>query len=191
MASSAPFSLMFLVTLLALLRISTASYFKVGGSDGWTSSKNVNYTNWANSIHFQVGDVLIFTYDNKTENVLRVSPHNYKSCNLTAPVHKWTSGNDTVRLHRAGHQYFISSVDGQCKSKAEIVVQVFDTDSPVTPTPAMPSPSPALSSPPTHSPQVPSPETSAPAPAPKSSAAVTVKASAWLCIVALLIFHSV
>lgn len=61
-----------LATMLTVLSLSSASTFKVGGKDGWTSFKNVNYTKWSNSIHFQAGDLL-----SKYQNLLF-----YKTVNL-------------------------------------------------------------------------------------------------------------
>uniref|UniRef100_A0A7N0TUQ4 Phytocyanin domain-containing protein n=1 Tax=Kalanchoe fedtschenkoi TaxID=63787 RepID=A0A7N0TUQ4_KALFE len=119
---------LFLVATLALLTLSSASYFQVGAKDGWTSSKNVNYTRWADGVHLQVGDVLRFVYDNKKENVLRLSHRHYRTCNLTDPANIWTSGNDSVRLQRAGHFFFISSPDGQCQGKARVNVEVYRND---------------------------------------------------------------
>uniref|UniRef100_A0A7N0ZWK3 Phytocyanin domain-containing protein n=1 Tax=Kalanchoe fedtschenkoi TaxID=63787 RepID=A0A7N0ZWK3_KALFE len=168
---ASPSTGLFMVAMLALLSLSSASYFEVGGKDGWTSSKNVNYTSWADGYHFQVGDVLRFVYDNKKENVLRLSQRHYSTCNLTDPVKKWTSGNDSVRLQRAGHFFFISSPDGQCQGKARVNVKVYPNDEAGGHSPS-PAPTPVGSS-----------SSAVPAPEPKPAAAVSVKASWVGCII--------
>ncbi|CAM8998021.1 unnamed protein product [Rhodiola kirilowii] len=169
-------SALFLVTLATIFSLASASTFQVGGSDGWTSSKNVNYTKWSDSIHFQVGDFLRFVYDNKTENVLRVSQHHYAACNVTEPVKKWTSGNDSFHLHRGGHFFFISSVDGKCQGKAKVNVKAYENDEDKAPSPSASAGS----------------VVHAPAPKAAAAATVTVNASSiWSLIVALLIMISV
>ncbi|CAM8943491.1 unnamed protein product [Rhodiola kirilowii] len=166
MASSA----LFLVTLATIFSLASASTFHVGGSDGWTSSKNVNYTKWSDSSHFQVGDFLRFVYDNKTENVLLVSQHHYAACNVTEPVKKWTRGNDLFHLHRGGHFFFISSLDGKCLGKAKVNLKVYENDEDKVTSPA----------------SIPGSVVHAPKAA--AAATVTVNASSvWSLIVALLI----
>uniref|UniRef100_A0A7N0ZV79 Phytocyanin domain-containing protein n=1 Tax=Kalanchoe fedtschenkoi TaxID=63787 RepID=A0A7N0ZV79_KALFE len=177
-AAAASSSCLILVTMLsALLTLSSASHFRVGGPDGvWTSSNNVNYTKWVDSIHFQVEDVLRFVYDNKKENVIQVSQQEYKSCKVTAPVKKWSSGDDSVSLDTAGYFYFISSVDGHCQGRARFDVKVYANDKEA-------GHDQAPSTPPAGAPVV-------PAPGPKPSAAgVSVKASSvgWFTILPLLI----
>uniref|UniRef100_A0A7N0TV81 Phytocyanin domain-containing protein n=1 Tax=Kalanchoe fedtschenkoi TaxID=63787 RepID=A0A7N0TV81_KALFE len=131
MASSlgaSPATGLFMVAMLALFTLSSASYFQVGAKDGWTSYTDFNYTRWADDLHFQVDDVLRFVYDNKKENVLLLFPSHYNTCNLTDPVRNWTSGNDSIRLRLAGHFFFMSSPDGQCQGKARVNVKVYPND---------------------------------------------------------------
>lgn len=61
--------------------------------------------------------------------MLRVSQHHYASCNVSEPVKKWSTGNDTFNLHKAGHFFFLSSVDGKtCQGKAKLNVKVYEND---------------------------------------------------------------
>ncbi|GER39526.1 early nodulin-like protein [Striga asiatica] len=47
------------------------SVYKVGDSVGWTIMGNVDYNQWASSKTFQVGDTLVFEYDQAFHNVMQ------------------------------------------------------------------------------------------------------------------------
>lgn len=99
--------------------------------------------------------------------MIRVSPRDFKTCNVTAPIDQWSSGNDQVRLPRTGHFYFVSCLDGKCEGKAKVSVEVYENgheDDGNKPTPSTPSDDTDV-----HGPVV--------APAPHHSSGVTAEAS--------------
>lgn len=95
----------------------------VGGSKGWTT--NVNYTEWAKTQHFYLGDWLYFVYDRNQMNVLEVNGTDYETCNSDQPLVNWTrgAGRDVVPLNQTRTYYFISG-KGFCFSGMKLAVNV-------------------------------------------------------------------
>ncbi|OMO79374.1 Plastocyanin-like protein [Corchorus capsularis] len=100
-----------------------AKRFIVGSNMGWTT--NVNYTIWAQDLHFYNGDWLFFVYDRNQMNVLEVNKTDYESCNSDHPLHNWTTGagRDVVPLNVTRHYYFISG-KGFCYGGMKLAVRV-------------------------------------------------------------------
>ncbi|PIN18247.1 hypothetical protein CDL12_09075 [Handroanthus impetiginosus] len=98
--------------------------YKVGDSVGWNVVGNVDYSSWASSKTFQVGDTLIFEFDPKDHNVLQVSRPDFHSCNTAAPIATYATGNDSVVLRRPGHYYYICSFGGHCQAGQKVDIRV-------------------------------------------------------------------
>ncbi|WOL08879.1 mavicyanin-like [Canna indica] len=105
-------------------RLSEAAAYKVGDSAGWTILGNPNYTAWAISKNFKVGDTLVFEYSKKFHNVLEVSKADYKACNAASPMVAYTSGNDSITLPRRGHYFFICGVPGHCGAGQKVDIRI-------------------------------------------------------------------
>ncbi|XVF72405.1 hypothetical protein PTKIN_Ptkin12aG0118900 [Pterospermum kingtungense] len=143
--------------VLAFFGVSLGAVHKVGDSTGWTSLGNIDYTKWASTNTFHVGDSLLFEYNKQFHNVMQVSHNDFQTCNGTSAIASYTSGSDTISLKRPGHFYFLCGVPGHCQAGQKVDVLV--TPSSLGPS-ASPSPS-SLANPPS--------EISAPGPAQSSA----------------------
>lgn len=68
--------------------------------------------------------IAVFRYNNKLNNVVRVTHQNFKSCNATSPIAVYSSGADTINLTRPGHLYFICSIPGHCLAGQKVNIEV-------------------------------------------------------------------
>ncbi|KAB2016188.1 hypothetical protein E1A91_D08G080600v1 [Gossypium mustelinum] len=115
------------VFTMALWGVSMAAIHWVGGFAGWTTvaaGSPLDYRIWASTRNFHVGDVIVFRYNNKFNNVVRVTHQNFKSCNATSPIAVYSSGADTINLTRPGHLYFICSIPGHCLAGQKVNIEV-------------------------------------------------------------------
>ncbi|XP_051141934.1 mavicyanin-like isoform X2 [Andrographis paniculata] len=104
--------------------ITQGSVYRVGDSPGWTIIGNVDYHSWSSSKTFRVGDTLIFEYDPRFHNVLEVSRSDYHSCDSTAPIANYTSGNDTIVVRWPGHYYYVCGFVGHCQAGQKVDIRV-------------------------------------------------------------------
>ncbi|GAB2281084.1 hypothetical protein Dimus_015693, partial [Dionaea muscipula] len=119
--------------------------YKVGDSQGWTSIiPHPNYSQWAASKTFHIGDVIIFQYNRDFQNVMQVSRVEYKSCDIKDPIATYYSGNDSITIRSPGHYFYICSFPGHCQAGQKVDFRVLKTSSPVSPS-ASPSLSPTPS----------------------------------------------
>ncbi|KAL2982337.1 hypothetical protein AAZX31_13G336400 [Glycine max] len=101
--------------------------FKVGGSFGWHEPAGTNntdqlYIQWAERNRFQVGDALVFEYQN--DSVLSVEKFDYMNCDASNPITAFDNGKSTFNLDRPGNFYFISGTDDHCKNGQKLLVDV-------------------------------------------------------------------
>lgn len=80
------------------------------------------------------------------ENVIEVTHSDFRSCNTSAPMKVFNSGNDSFTIKAPGHYFLTSNLSEHCKAGQKIDVRVLKTPPPVT-TPQQsstlsPSPSP-------------------------------------------------
>ncbi|XP_013616724.1 PREDICTED: mavicyanin-like [Brassica oleracea var. oleracea] len=96
-----------LMILVALIGVGVGgTVHKVGDSSGWTMM-GVDYQAWASSRTFQVGDSLVFEYNNEFHDVTEVTPHDFELCYSSNPLARYQTGSDTVTLTKPGFQHFI------------------------------------------------------------------------------------
>ncbi|XP_075647092.1 mavicyanin-like [Castanea sativa] len=117
----------------------------VGGSQGWIQTGD--YTTWANSQTFAVGDTLLFTYDT-THQVDEVNQADYNSCTSSNAIKNYNGGSTTIPLTTAGPMYFICPTPGHCTQGMKLSITVVaagttPSGSPTTPTVTSPPPPPA------------------------------------------------
>ncbi|KAI3668168.1 hypothetical protein L6452_43245 [Arctium lappa] len=98
--------------------------YNVGGSDGWTTLVDSNYSIWASSKEFRVGDILLFNYNPTNHNVMQVNRVGFESCNITVSGKAYESGNDSFTITAPGHYYFICSFPGHCDAGQKLEVRV-------------------------------------------------------------------
>ncbi|CAL9060094.1 unnamed protein product [Musa banksii] len=139
-----------LVSIVGGAGLSEAAVYSVGDVVGWTILGSPNYTAWAISKRFDMGDtigdfqhnnVAVFKYNKNFHNVLEVSKADYKACNAASPIAAYTSGNDSITLKRRGHHFFICGVPGHCSAGQKVDVRIAKR----TASSAAPSVSPAAS----------------------------------------------
>ncbi|KMZ58607.1 early nodulin-like protein 14 [Zostera marina] len=134
------------IVVLVFCDAATAVEITVGGASDW--GLGFNYTTWASSQTFTVGDTLDFKYTPGQHNVLEVTKANYDSCDTSNPISKNTTGNDKVLLTEVGTRYFICGFTGHCAGGMKLAVDVVasgqgsTSPSPAVPSPAVPSPPP-------------------------------------------------
>ncbi|KAE9600461.1 hypothetical protein Lal_00046191 [Lupinus albus] len=118
--------------------------FKVGDHLGWhepVPSNAVFYIQWAERNRFQVGDSLMFEYQN--DSVLSVEKTDYLNCNASNPITAFDNGKSIMNLDRPGPFYFISGIEDHCTNGQKLLVEVMSQH----PIPKS-SPSPSISHPP-------------------------------------------
>ncbi|OIW03803.1 hypothetical protein TanjilG_30079 [Lupinus angustifolius] len=133
--------------------------FKVGDHLGWhepVPSNDVFYIQWAERNRFQVGDSLLFEYQN--DSVLSVEKTDYLNCNASNPITAFDNGKSIMNLDRPGPFYFISGTQDHCTNGQKLLVEVMSQH----PIPKS-SPSPSISLPPQVSSQM------SPSPSPYAS----------------------
>ncbi|ESW22611.1 hypothetical protein PHAVU_005G167200 [Phaseolus vulgaris] len=99
--------------------------FHVGGSLGWhepSPNDSEFYSQWAERNRFQVGDALVFEYEN--DSVLSVEKLDYMNCDASNPITAFDNGKSTFNLDRSGNFYFISGNNEHCKKGQRLVVDV-------------------------------------------------------------------
>ncbi|KAF7819440.1 mavicyanin-like [Senna tora] len=104
----------FLVLLAALItKEALAAQYDVGGTQGWDVSTDLN--SWASGQTFKVGDQLVFKYSSGLHSVVELgSESEYKKCDISSAVNSMSSGNDVVKLNKAGTRYFTCGTAGHC-----------------------------------------------------------------------------
>ncbi|KAF8086544.1 hypothetical protein N665_0622s0036 [Sinapis alba] len=184
-------SLMILVAIFGVALGGTVH--KVGDSKGWTMM-GVDYEAWASSRTFQVGDSLVFEYNQDYHDVNEVTPNNFELCIPSDPLERYETGSDTVTLMKTGVHNFICGVPGHCNigQKLQIVVLPASLGPVAAPVPRpvrsprsslSPSPSPLADSPVNNGPRY----QMGPSPAPHSAA---LNSSAWIGFYSLIFLLS-
>ncbi|KAK7405891.1 hypothetical protein VNO78_07503 [Psophocarpus tetragonolobus] len=172
-------AVVFLMMMMTAFQVSDAAVHKVGDSAGWTIIGNIDYKKWAATKNFQVGDTIIFEYNAKLHNVMRVTHEMYKSCNASSPLSMMSSGNDTIKITNHGHHFFLCGVPGHCQAGQKVdinVVKVTDADAHAhahAPTPS----SSAMASP--------VPPANVPAPSPNNASSFIVPKAQLIALLAL------
>ncbi|VVB01821.1 unnamed protein product [Arabis nemorensis] len=154
-----------LLILAALFGVALGgTVHKVGDSNGWTMI-GVDYEAWASSRTFQVGDSLVFKYNNKLHDVTQVTLNDFELCEPSKPLERYQTGSDSVTLTKPGFQNFICGVPGHCDLGQKLRILVLPASlGPV----AAPVPGPVRS--PSTSSSSPSRYQMSPSPAPHSAA---------------------
>ncbi|KAJ7980066.1 Mavicyanin [Quillaja saponaria] len=125
-----------LMVMTCIFQLSDAAVYKVGDSAGWTIIGNVDYKEWAATKNFQVGDVIIFEYNSQFHNVMRVTHAMYKSCNGSAPLATFSTGNDSITITTKGHHLFLCGVPGHCQAGQKVDINVLRKSDQTAPTPS-------------------------------------------------------
>ncbi|KAL0450512.1 UNVERIFIED_CONTAM: Lamin-like protein [Sesamum latifolium] len=93
----------------------------------------MNYTEWAATRHFYVGDWLYFVFDKRYYTVLEVSRWNYEQCNDSEFIKNISrGGRDVFNLTEARAYYFLSS-GGYCYHGMKLSIHVQELVPPPSP----------------------------------------------------------
>uniref|UniRef100_A0A0D9X473 Phytocyanin domain-containing protein n=1 Tax=Leersia perrieri TaxID=77586 RepID=A0A0D9X473_9ORYZ len=109
------------VVAAAFTTVSGASYGVGEPNGGW--DMQTNYTAWASSINFHLGDQLVFKYSPAAHDVVEVTKAGYDACSAASPVAIHRTGQDAVELNRLGSRYFICGVPGHCNAGMKLQVR--------------------------------------------------------------------
>ncbi|CAL9086600.1 mavicyanin-like [Musa acuminata AAA Group] len=106
--------------------------FSVGDEKGWIPG--VNYTIWEKKHRpFHVGDWLVFYYQPRTADVVRVDEDAYDKCDASNPISNYSKGrNYAFELNHTGRYYFICSY-GYCYEGMKLSILVEPLTSPSAP----------------------------------------------------------
>ncbi|KAI4985393.1 hypothetical protein ZWY2020_018023 [Hordeum vulgare] len=104
----------------------------VGDDKGWTL--NFNYTAWADTKQFVVGDTLVFKYNSAAHNVMEVGGPDFLSCTQPPNAVVWATGEDRVTLDKAGRKWFFCAVGQHCQNGMKLKITILETAAP-TPQP--------------------------------------------------------
>ncbi|RDX83515.1 Early nodulin-like protein 2, partial [Mucuna pruriens] len=110
--------------------VEAAREFKVGDHLGWhepSPNDTAFYNQWAARNRFQVGDSLVFEYEDDT--VVSVEKWDYFHCDSNNPINTFDDGNSTVILDSPGAFYFISGTEDHCKNGQKLIVEVMSPHS--------------------------------------------------------------
>ncbi|KAL3849032.1 hypothetical protein ACJIZ3_010914 [Penstemon smallii] len=126
----------FLLLILGFLGCSTSmgAVYQVGDAAGW-NAMGTDYNAWASNINFQLGDTIVFNYNNQMHDVFEVSSDDFNACRYTVPIVAYTSGNDQVILSTPGEHYYICSYPGMCQAGQKLKIQVFSSNNQSPPSP--------------------------------------------------------
>ncbi|PON62525.1 Phytocyanin domain containing protein [Trema orientale] len=116
------------IAVILLPTVAIAMEYIVGDDKGWTT--NFDYDTWAKDKMFNVGDTLVFRYDPKVDDVVKVDGAAFKDCVAPSGGDVLTSGNDNVVLKSPGNKWYISSKSGHCAMGQKLKISVMDMSAP-------------------------------------------------------------
>ncbi|KAG5593053.1 hypothetical protein H5410_043567 [Solanum commersonii] len=142
--ASTPFMIAVIIVVVAIVASpAMATDHWVGDDQGW--KLDFNYTAWAATKQFHVGDKLIFKYKKDVHNVYKADQEAFKSCTPSSDVTPLTSGNDEISLTSPGKKWYICGVGKHCEKGMKLAINVLPAES-VSPAPSPSSPGSSSSS---------------------------------------------
>ncbi|XP_066332683.1 blue copper protein 1a-like [Miscanthus floridulus] len=131
--------LLLAVAVAFLPALDAATEHWVGDDKGWTLG--FNYTAWAQTKQFKVGDTLVFKYNKSSHTVVEVSGADFAACSTPEAAKVLATGRDQVALDSPGRRWFVCSIGAHCLNgmKVRIDVLAADDNSPVAPPPSGPA----------------------------------------------------
>ncbi|XP_074568597.1 blue copper protein 1a-like [Curcuma longa] len=112
----------------ALLPFAMTTDIIVGDENGWMPG--FNYTEWAASKVFMVGDNLVFEYSVGDHNVIPVGGEEFKACNATGATKVFNTGHDVIPLKTTGKRWYLCGIAGHCQGGQKLVINVLPAASP-------------------------------------------------------------
>ncbi|CAN6281041.1 unnamed protein product [Urochloa humidicola] len=118
--------------------LTAATEHWVGDDQGWTLG--FNYSAWAETKQFKVGDTLVFKYSEPSHTVVEVNGADFKTCNMPDTSNVLTTGNDQVTLEEAGRRWFVCGVGEHCKKGMKVKINVLTAEEAASAPSATPPP---------------------------------------------------
>ena len=81
-------------------------------------------------IPVNVGDSIIFEYDNTSHNVIEVALEDYNSCNAASPIALYTSGNDSITFDKPGNYYYLCGFPNHCQNGEKVIIKAVENPEP-------------------------------------------------------------
>ncbi|KAL1156251.1 hypothetical protein V6Z11_A08G079200 [Gossypium hirsutum] len=116
-----PKHVMLMFTIIAPSAICFGAVYRVGDASGWHPM--FNYTKWASSNKFHVGDTIL-------------TEPNYRACNGTKAIATYFSSNDSFTLDHPGHRYFLCGFPYHCRYGQKVEIYVVGEGSSPSPSPS-------------------------------------------------------
>ncbi|KAM0932180.1 putative Phytocyanin domain, cupredoxin [Dioscorea sansibarensis] len=99
-----------------------ARKYEVGGDQGWDVS--TDFTSWASSTTFKVGDQLVFTYTPGLHTVVELAGEKeYNKCDINGALNSMNDGKSTVKLSKPGYRYFACGTMGHCQEGMKLKIK--------------------------------------------------------------------
>ncbi|KAK9271582.1 hypothetical protein L1049_001943 [Liquidambar formosana] len=137
--------LLVLVVVALIGREAMAAQHAVGGSQGWDQSTNFN--KWVSGQTFKVGDQLVFKYTSGLHSVVELGSETaYNKCDLGSAKDSKNTGNDVVKLDKAGTRYFACGTLGHCGQGMKLKITTVAADASSSPGSSSSSSSPTSTS---------------------------------------------
>lgn len=115
-----------LAAVAFLPALAAATEHWVGDNNGW--KLDFNYSAWAETKQFKVGDTLVFKYTPPKHTVVELTGADFKTCNLAAGANALTTGQDKVTLDAPGRRWFACGVGSHCQQGMKIKITVLAAD---------------------------------------------------------------
>ncbi|XP_059290252.1 mavicyanin-like [Lycium ferocissimum] len=140
MASTTNFLIALAVVVVMVAGPAMATEHWVGDDQGW--KLDFNYTKWAATKEFHVGDKLIFKYKKDVHNVIKADQQAFQNCKPSSDVTPLTSGNDVINLTSPGKKWYICGIGQHCVKGVKLAINVLEAESgSPAPSPSGPAPS--------------------------------------------------
>ncbi|KAL5796715.1 hypothetical protein ACOSQ2_001535 [Xanthoceras sorbifolium] len=94
-------------------------------SSGWIIMDDDDY-----EIPVNLGDSIIFHYENTNHDLTEVTLEDYNSCNAASPIAKYNSGNDNITFERPENYYFICGFPNHCQNGEKVTVKIVQNPEP-------------------------------------------------------------
>ncbi|XP_004493193.1 blue copper protein 1a-like [Cicer arietinum] len=117
------------ISMVLLSSIALAVDHIVGDEKGWTV--DFNYTQWAQDKVFNVGDNLVFNYDNSKHNVFKVNGTLFKNCIFPQENEALSTGKDIIQLKTEGNKWYVCGKANHCAARQmKLVINVLAEGAP-------------------------------------------------------------
>ncbi|XP_074575704.1 mavicyanin-like [Curcuma longa] len=134
-ATSLSLAGLILVAANLALAVSAATTHTVGGNSGWTIPSGANdYSDWASTQTFAVGDTLVFNFASGVHDVIEVPRASFNSCSTANQIGStFTTSPATVPITTAGMHYYICGFSGHCTAGQRLAITVTASSSSASP----------------------------------------------------------